>query len=62
MNEEQSAAARERRDFFLEGHGFAVYFYLLIILAPVVFLSLYLPSLDTQMWSGSANLFKVCCW
>ena len=46
--------------FFLEGHGFAVYFYLLIILAPVVFLSLYLPSLDTQMWSGSANLFKVC--
>jgi hypothetical protein len=46
--------------FFLEGHGFAVYFYLLIILAPVAFLSLYLPSLDTQMWSGSANLFKVC--
>ena len=45
--------------FFLEGHGFAVYFYLLIILAPVEFLSLYLPSLDTQMWSGSANLFKV---
>jgi hypothetical protein len=46
--------------FFSEGHGFAVYFYLLIILAPVEFLSLYLPSLDTQMWSGSANLFKVC--
>ena len=46
--------------FFGEGHGFAVYFYLLIILAPVEFLSLYLPSLDTQMWSGSANLFKVC--
>jgi hypothetical protein len=46
--------------FFNEGHGFAVYFYLLIILAPVEFFSLYLPSLDVQMWSGSANLFKVC--
>src|SRR5262244_741538 len=46
--------------FFNEGHGFAVYFYLLIILAPVEFFSLYLPSLDAQMWSGSANLFKVC--
>ena len=52
---------RESLDiFFGEGHGFAVYFYLLIILAPVQFFSLYLPSLDTQMWSGSANLFKVC--
>src|SRR5262245_63755660 len=52
---------RESLDiFFAEGHGFAVYFYLLIILAPVEFFSLYLPSLDTQMWSGSANLFKVC--
>ena len=49
---------RESLDiFFSEGHGFAVYFYLLIILAPVEFFSLYLPSLDTQMWSGSANLF-----
>jgi hypothetical protein len=46
--------------FFGEGHGFAVYFYLLIILAPVEFFALYLPSLDAQMWSGSANLFKVC--
>jgi len=45
--------------FFGEGHGFAVYFYLLIIIAPVEFLSLYLPSLDAQMWSGSASLFKV---
>ena len=51
---------RESLDiFFSEGHGFAVYFYLLITLAPVEFLSLYLPSLDTQMWSGSASLFKV---
>src|SRR5881296_3816003 len=45
--------------FFGEGHGFAVYFYLLIILAPVEFLSLYVPSLDAQTWSGSASLFKV---
>ncbi len=52
---------RESLDiFFNEGHGFAVYFYLLIILAPVEFFSIYLPSLDAQMWSGSANLFKVC--
>ena len=46
--------------FFAEGHGFQVYFYLLIILAPVEFFSLYIPSLDAQMWSGSASLFKVC--
>ena len=45
--------------YFNEGHGFAVYFYLLIILVPVEFLSLYLPSLDSQQWSGSASLFKV---
>ena len=45
--------------FFTEGHGFAAYFYLLIILAPIEFLSLYLPSLDAQMWSGSASLFRV---
>ena len=47
---------RESLDiFFTEGHGFAVYFYILVILAPVEFLSLYLPSLDAQMWSGSAR-------
>src|SRR5215468_3861885 len=52
---------RESLDiFFGEGQGFAVYFYLLIILAPIEFFSLYLPSLDAQMWSGSASLFKVC--
>jgi len=45
--------------FFGEGHGFQVYFYLLIILAPVEFFSLYIPSLDAQMWSGSASLFRV---
>ena len=46
--------------FFGEGQGYAPYFYLLVILAPIEFFSLYLPSLDTQMWSGSASLFKVC--
>ena len=45
--------------FFDEGQGFQVYFYLLAILAPIHFLSLYLPSLDVQAWSGSAGLFKV---
>lgn len=45
--------------YFGEGHGFAVYFYILTILAPVEFLALYIPSLDTQQWSGSASLFKV---
>jgi hypothetical protein len=51
---------RESLDiYFKEGHGFAVYFYILSILAPVEFLSLYIPSLDTQQWTGSASLFKV---
>lgn len=45
--------------FFVEGQGFQVYFYLLVILAPIHFLALYLPSLDVQAWSGSAGLFKV---
>ncbi|MBM4262216.1 MAG: hypothetical protein FJ145_12395 [Deltaproteobacteria bacterium] len=45
--------------FFVEGQGFQVYFYLLVILAPIHFLSLYLPSLDVQAWTGSAGLFKI---
>jgi hypothetical protein len=45
--------------YFGEGYGFGVYFYMLVILAPVEFLALYVPSLDTQQWSGSASLFKV---
>ena len=47
--------------YFLEGQGFVVYFYLLIILAPLEFLTLFLPSLDPQIWMGAANLFKVSC-
>lgn len=44
--------------FFVEGHGFPVYFYLLIVLAPVEFLALYMPTLGEQMWSGAGNLFN----
>jgi hypothetical protein len=43
----------------VEGHGFAAYFYLMILLAPVVFLALFLPSLDAEVWIGPAQLFKV---
>lgn len=46
--------------FYDEGHGLPVYLYMLVILAPVEFLSLAIPALDVQMWTGSANLFKVC--
>ena len=45
--------------YLVEGNGFAAYFYLLILLAPVVFLALFLPSLDAQVWVGPAQLFKV---
>lgn len=51
---------REGLEVYLaEGHGFAAYFYLLILLAPAVFLALFIPSLDTQVWMGPAELFKV---
>src|SRR5437016_95679 len=36
--------------FFGEGHGFAVYFYLLIILAPVEFLLLFFYALSYSVW------------
>lgn len=45
--------------YLLEGHGATVYVYLLMILAPIEFLTLFLPSLDPQAWMGAANLFKV---
>ncbi len=47
------------RIYLLEGHGFVAYFYLLIILAPIEFLTLFLPSSDPHVWMGPANLFKV---
>jgi len=43
----------------VEGHGFAAYFYLMILLTPVVFLTLFLPSLEAQVWIGPAQVFKV---
>lgn len=46
--------------FFGEGHVLTVYFYLLIVLAPVEFGSLYTQSLGEQMWRGSGSLLKVC--
>lgn len=45
--------------YLIEGHGFSVYFYTLLLLAPFEFLTLFLPSLDPQTWIGPANLFKV---
>ena len=51
---------REGLEVYLaEGHGFAAYFYILILLAPVVFLTLFLPSLDAQVWVGPAHLFRI---
>ena len=52
---------RENLDvFFVEEHGFPVYFYLLFILALVEFLALYMATLGAQMWSGPGDLFKIC--
>lgn len=45
--------------YLIEGHGVAAYFYILIILAPLEFLTLFLPSFDPQTWMGPSNLFKV---
>jgi len=45
--------------YIIEGHGFVVYLSVLLILAPIEFLTLFLPSLDPQIWMGPANLFKV---
>jgi len=45
--------------YLIEGHGFSVYFYILLLLAPFEFLTLFLPSLDPQTWVGPANLFKL---
>jgi len=45
--------------YLIEGHGFSAYFYTLLILVPLEFLTLFLPSLDPQTWIGPANVFKV---
>ena len=45
---------------FGERHVLTMYFYLLVVLAPVEFGSLYTQSLGEQMWRGPGTLFKVC--
>ncbi len=45
--------------YLMDGQAFVAYFYLLMILGPLEFLVLFLPSLDPQIWVGPANLFKV---
>lgn len=45
--------------YLIEGHGFVAYFHFMILLAGTEFLTLFLPSLDPQVWIGPANLFRV---
>ena len=45
--------------YFTEGRGFMVYFFYLIILALVQFLTLVLPTGDPRFWMGPAYLFKL---
>lgn len=45
--------------YLIEGHGFVVYGYFLMILAVLEFLILFLPSIDPQAWVGPSNLFKL---
>jgi len=47
------------RVYILEGHGIPAYIYVLILLAPIEFLSIFLRSFDPQAWMGPANLFKI---
>ncbi|MGH7773042.1 MAG: hypothetical protein ACREQA_12510 [Candidatus Binatia bacterium] len=45
--------------YLIEGHGLVAYGFLLITLGSLELLTLFLPSLDPQIWMGPANLFKV---
>jgi len=45
--------------YFTEGRGFMVYFFYLMILALVQFLTLVLPTGDPRFWMGPAYLFKL---
>ena len=45
--------------YFTEGRGFMVYFFYLMILALVQFLTLVLPTGDPRFWIGPAYLFKL---
>jgi hypothetical protein len=44
--------------YWLEGHAFFPYAYVLAFLAPIEFLTLFLPAMDPQAWMGPANVFK----
>ena len=45
---------------FDQGHALAAYGYLLILLAPVTFGTLYTQSLGEHMWRAPASLLQVC--
>lgn len=45
--------------YFTEGRGFIVYFFYLMILALIQFLTLVLPTGDPRFWMGPAYLFKL---
>jgi len=45
--------------YLFEGRGFEAYFYFLVILAPIEFLAIFIPSLDPQTWTGPVHLFRV---
>ena len=45
---------------FDQGHGLAAYGYLLILLAPVTFGTLYTQSLGEHMWRAPASLLQAC--
>src|SRR5574341_2009630 len=47
------------RNYLTDGHAFVAYFLLVILVAPLQFLTLVLPSLDSQIWMAPASLFKV---
>ncbi len=44
--------------YWIEGHAFVPYACVLALLAPIEFLTLFLPSLDPQAWVGPANIFR----
>jgi hypothetical protein len=44
--------------YWIEGHAFFPYAYVLALLAPIEFLTLFLPAMDPQAWMGPANVFK----
>ncbi|MBI4527920.1 MAG: hypothetical protein HY695_29340 [Deltaproteobacteria bacterium] len=45
--------------YLVEGHAFIAYFLVLLLVGPLQFFTLVLPSLDSQIWMAPANLFRV---